>query len=299
MSSKNILLPILVLIIVLVIWFNQNLFRNHRTDLLLEIRFINLPEDHIVTQITPEDVYLTVEGRGIEILRFNRSVYYLEIDVSNLQLGSNELTVTDQKIILEEPYHRGILKFYLNRRVTIEIDRSVITQIPVTLRYMTQEDEDFFRPRNAQPQPNIVEIVGPGNIVARISSITTVPLSANDLKEGEQLKAELEIPEGVMGIKPDIVSVKLESPSIIIRTIPLINIQYPRERLSMIIPQSVTIIIEGDVERVQSLRPQSIIAQITMPRDENENYAPINFRLPEGIRLIDYTPQSVQIFRYE
>ena len=299
MSTKNIFLSILVLIIVLIIWYSQNLFRTHRTELPLAYRIINLKEDTLLLNTEPEQLFLTVEGKGNDIIRLNRTGFYLEIDAANLRVGSNEFSITEQNIILNQPHLRGVLRFYLNRRITVHLDRSMTATFPVSLRYMTQADEDFFSQYNALPQPNRVEIVGPFSIVNKLLNITTVPVSVSDLDSTEQLMVDLETPEGILSIKPDAVSITLESPLTAIRTIPLITIQYPKDKLSMIIPQSVTIIIEGEVDRIQTIRPQMIIAQITIPEDVTDNFAPINLTLPDWLRLVDYTPQKVQIFRNE
>src|SRR5690554_317322 len=130
MSLKKIIVPLLVLIVVIVIWFNQNLFREHRTEIPVEIRVLDLPEDLVVTEIYPEEIDLLVEGRGIDIFRFKRSPYYLSISYNELNLGTNELILTEQYLHLEEPQHHTDLRFTLNRRISVVIDRSVIRQVP-------------------------------------------------------------------------------------------------------------------------------------------------------------------------
>ncbi len=299
MSVKKILVPLIVLIVVFVIWFNQNLFREHRSEVPVEIRILDLPEDMVVTEIYPEEIELIVEGRGIDIYRFNKSLYYLSISYNELSLGNNELTLTEQYLYLDEPQNNTGLRFHLNRRVTVVIDHSIIRQVSVELRYMTEDDEFYFQQRNVGVQPQEVEIVGPNNLVSEITSITTVPLSRDMIEQSAGLTVDLEIPEGILGIKPDVVSITLESLSIITRTIPLINIDYPQEKLSMIIPQAVTVKIEGPADRIQRIRPQMISAYISIPEDYEYDFANIQFRLPDDIKLVEFTPERVQIFHHE
>lgn len=294
---KKLILPLSVLIIVLIIWFNQNLFKDHRTQLPLPVRFVNLPEERVITGIEPDELELIVEGKGIDILRFGRTDYYLKIDVSLLRTGINELVLTEQDLIMEENSQKSIQISFLNNVISIEIDRTVIVNIPVQKRFMTIDDEFFFTRRNASLHPETVEIVAPSSVIEKLTSVTTVPISVTDITDSQQLQVELEIPDGILGIKPDIVTVVLESPSIINRTIPLIPIQYPSEKISLIIPQTVTVKVEGLAERVQSLRPQMISAYVSVPDGFEYDFAPISFRLPEGVTLIDHTPQRVQIIR--
>lgn len=298
MSFKNMIFPALVLIIVMFIWFYQNLLREHRTELPVEVRFTELPQDYLVTLIEPEEISVTVEGRGIDIFRFNRTDYYLKVEIPDLQFGRRELIVTDQNLILEDPHYHGQLNFYLNKTIEIEIDRTLMAQIPVTIRYMTTEDEIFFEQRNAMIEPDHVEIIGPRNTVLNLTEVRTVPISSEEVTD-HQLQVELEIPEGILGIKPDIVTITLESPAIISRTIPMINIEFPAERVTMIIPQSVTVKIEGLAERLQRLRPREITAYIIVPEEYEYDFAPININIPDDIKLIEYTPERVQIFRHE
>jgi hypothetical protein len=297
MTFRNLILPFFVLIIVLVLWVSQNLFKEQRVELPLPLRLTNLPEDRVVTHIDPDDLVLFVEGKGIEILRFSRSEYYLNIDASKLQVGNNELNVTEQDIFLSDSQFYLQMSFFLSTQIMVKVETTSIKQIPVTIRYMTIDDENFFRLRNVKVQPQRVEIVGPSSIVGKLTEVTTEPLSMEDVRETDRIKADLEIPEGILGIKPDLVTINLESPEIITRTIPLIRIDYPAGRISMIIPNSVTIKVEGLAERVQNLRPQTISAYIAVPDEFEYDYAPILFRLPEGVKIIEYTPQRVQIFR--
>jgi YbbR domain-containing protein len=164
---------------------------------------------------------------------------------------------------------------------------------------MTEQDEFYFQQRNASSQPLEIEIVGPNNLVSDITSITTVPLSRELVERTADLTVELEIPEGILGIKPDIVSINLESLSVITRTIPLINIEYPQDKLSLIIPQTVTVKLEGPADRIQRIRPQMITAYINIPEGYEYDFANIQFRLPEDVKLVEFTPVRVQIFHHE
>ena len=219
--------------------------------------------------------------------------------MNQLRIGTNELNITQQNLHLEEPQYRANLNFYLNQTVTLDIDRSVAANVPVTLRYMTLDDELAFNRRNAQPEPGKVEIVGPGNVVSRTLSVTTVPISTSDVIDDDHVHAELEIPDGILGIRPDMVRVILESPEILTRTLPLIRINYPPERIAMIIPQTVTVKVEGFAEDVQRLRPAMISANITIPDGYEPDFAQIEIRLPDNMTLIEHTPQRVQVFYHE
>lgn len=294
MSFKSLSIKLLVLFFVLIIWAMQSLLKIHHKEIVLPVSLINLEETLIAADNSPREISFYVDGRGIDIYNLRKRNNYFEIDAKAFQKGDNEYTVTDQHIVLEDLQYRGLITFHLNRNVVFSFDRIAVKEIPVEKRYLTLEDEIYFNQRNASLSPNRVEIEGAQTLIQSISKITTAPLSEAAIASSDYI-IELEMPEGVLGIRPDAVKVIMEAPVITTRTIPLIRIEFPADFNIRILPQYVTVKIEGVAARVQNIRPNMIRAYIQITPGYEYDFAPIRFEIPDDIELLEYTPQRVQI----
>jgi YbbR domain-containing protein len=296
---RKIALQTLVLLIVLAIWISQSFFKTHRTEVVFPISFSHQNERIIIKGKNTDTMPVVVEGRGLDILRFKRSnQYYVGIDTRDLEVGENVVTITESNIFIEDQLPGGVLKFYLNKKLNLELSWTERIVLPVSLRYLTLEDENLYLQRNALVRPKNVEIFGPSEVVSKLRSITTIPLTASLIGSKTRLEGiELEIPEGVNSIKPDVIDVILESHGIVTRTIPLIPIDFPKDKFTSIIPPTVTVKVEGLSGTIQRFDTSTIKAKIILPDEPGNELAQISITTPEGIKVVEYTPKRVQLIK--
>lgn len=296
MTFKLLHLKILVLIIVIVIWSIQSLMKVHHKEIELPVRFDNLREDLIISPESPEYLYLFVEGRGIEIYNFKKKNNYIEVDAKDFRLGDNEVHITEHNLVLEDPNFRTSIDFHINKTAEFNFDKITRKEVAVVKRFLTLEDELYFQQRNAYLSPPTVEIEGPEQQIKDINTITTTPISAGIISETSHI-VELEIPEDVLGIKPDAVEIILETTPITSKNITMIPIDYPEEQEIMIIPQYLTVKVGGSAKIVSSLSADNINAYVDIPPSYEHDFIDINVEVPEGVDILEYTPRRVQIIR--
>ncbi len=298
MSLKSLNLKILVLLIVLMVWSVHHLMKTHHTQIELPVMFSNLSDDLILSPASSDQIEIFVEGKGFHVYNLIRTNNYIEINAKNFTYGSNEVNVTEHDIVLQETVQPGTINFYLNRHINFDFDRIKRSKVKIIKRFLTLEDEMFFRQRNATISPAEVDIEGPEQIINKITNITTIPLSKNIVNDLHPV-VELEIPEKVLGIKPDVVQIILEHQSYSSKTIPMINIEYPQHLGIIIIPQYATIKIEGSSENIAQIKPDMVRAYIEIEPDHNNDFAVTKFYVPDNVKLVDYTPRRVQVIRKE
>ncbi len=298
MFTKDLTLKLVVLFIVLIIWLQQSMFKTHRIEIPLPIDIKNIPEGMILYELSDDYVSVIAEGRGIDLIAFKKTDYDIEIDAGEFRQGDNEVILTESNFIIRDSQYLGLIRFYLNKKVNIVFDALVSQKIPVEPRYLTIEDENYFLQRRISISPQLIEIEGPKKVIDGIRRITTIPLSASYSDE-DVYSVELELPEDVVSMKPDVVDIILEVPSSITKMISMISIEYPQNENIKIVPDYVTAVIEGLPERLQNVTASDIKAFISIPDNYEYDFIPIIFQLPNGVSLVEYTPQRVQLLKDE
>ena len=298
MFTKDLTLKLVVLLFVLIIWVQQSMFKTHRIELPVPIDVKNIPNGMILFEISDSFVTVIAEGRGIDLMAFKKSDFDVEVDAGEFKQGENEVILNEDNFILREPQYLGLVHFYLNKKLNIVFDVLKTQKIPVEPRYLTIEDEKYFLQRRISISPKQVEIEGPQRIVDNIKRITTTPLSAS-LNDEDVYQVELELPEDILGMKPNVVGITLEVPSSITKTITMISIDYPQNEKVKIVPEYVTVLIEGLPDRIQNITASDVKAFVSIPDNLEDDFTPIIFKFPSGVSLVECTPQRVQLIRNE
>jgi hypothetical protein len=102
-----------------------------------------------------------------------------------------------------------------------------------------------------------------------------------------------------LSITPDAVELTIEIAETYTRTIPLVRIDYPQNRGVSIIPQYVTVKVEGTQNVIQNLTQRMIRATVDIPEAFEYDFANIVVDVPDNMRLVEYTPQRVQLIPNE
>lgn len=294
---KKFVLQFVVLLVVLALWMSQSLFKTHRTEVEFPLIFSALPNQMLITEQTLNTVSVIVEGKGTDIVRLKRqNGYYIVVDGREFQPGDNEVTITESNIFIENQSFGGLLKFYLNRKLNLSVDKTETITLPIELRFLTMNDEIEYKQRNVTISPSHIEVVGASKILSKLKSVTTVPLTSQLIKDRDKLQQiDLEIPDGIKTLESNTVEISLGSPSNITRTIPLITINYPSDTIIAVIPPTVTIKAEGPPSEMRNITANSIVASVVVPKNNDQELADLKFDVPKGIIIKEYTPKNVQI----
>ena len=89
---------------------------------------------------------------------------------------------------------------------------------------------------------------------------------------------------------------EITNTKIIRRTITLIPIKYSENKNITIIPQKVSVMVSGPKEIVEQLDNNTITANLNTSI-LNRDFASVSFRVPTGVKIIEYTPQRIQVIQ--
>lgn len=294
--KKNLWIKVLVLVIAIFLWVQQVLLRTQTEEILVPVFLNNIPTNLAPVSSEFSKIPVMVSGRGLEILLLQFSDYSFQIDASDFKDGKNILPITRQQLDFSEKRDITVKNINLKDKLSIEMDKIISTRIKIKLRYQSSKDEEFFIKNKLTSTNKEVKISGPSAIVKKIGSIQTEKISKNMVKAGK-LTVNLEKPDPQVQLADSQITLDVKQTKIITKTISLIPIDFPFDIQANIIPQKVSAMIRGPEEILDSLNNRNVTAKLKQEEVLKNKYVDVYFELPTGVKLLDYTPQSIQVIK--
>jgi YbbR domain-containing protein len=295
--KRNALIKIIAIVIAISIWILSILQKDQISELNIPIYFRNLPTDIVIDQEQPNEVSVQIKAKGLTHFIMKLSKVFFEIDASNFIYGSQKVHLSVKDFVFPRKLEIELIDFEDGLEVPITTDKLVERSKNLKLRYASVEDEEFFLENKIVNSNQKIEIRGPLKVLNEIKFIETAPISRKMVVNGK-IQISLTSPSGSVQLLRDSITLDVSQSKIIDKTISLIPIIFPESENITIIPQKVTIMIRGPKEILEKLDNSNIIARLDLLRIR-EGMSGVNFDLPSGVRLLEYTPQNVQIISNE
>jgi len=140
---------------------------------------------------------------------------------------------------------------------------------------------------------------GPKSIIDQLEKINTEKINQKMLKDGK-INVNLIVPDPRIRFIKNKITLEVTVTKQIERTISLIPIHYPLDMGITIIPQKISIMILGPQDIINKVEKRSIHAFINEEtlkklKSGESIFAPVEFTVPTGVKLVEYTPQQIQI----
>ena len=293
--KKNIFIKLLVLFIAIVLWLHQILIKDHSFEVNIPIKLIKTPENLIPDSSRLPQVNVNINATGKDILLFQFSKKFFNVDASHFRYGKNQIDPkTDQlvysdKIELKLNYIDKTEDFFINMDKLVERTKSL------KIQYASANDEEFFIKNKIKDANRKIAIKGPLALLNDVEYIFTNRISSKMIVDGK-LTVTLISPDPKIELLQERIEFEITNTKIIQRTISLIPIKYSENENITIIPQKVSVMISGPKEIVEELNLNSITANLNISILKKD-FASISFEVPAGVKIIEYTPQRIQVIQ--
>lgn len=184
--TNNIGKKVLAILIAVSLWLVANLQHDVEKNIAIDVNYANLPPGLVVVNNPPEKLNLRVRGPRSQLSSINAQNMLFTIDLSNVSNGMSKFEIgTDQITPPRDVQVTGISP----AEIKIEADN---------LAEKTVKVEPSIGPAEmgyeiiGEPEvtPSSARIEGPKNLLSKINSITTDPVSV----KGETSKFSIEVP---------------------------------------------------------------------------------------------------------
>lgn len=295
--KKNLLIKILVLFFAILLWMLQVLLKTHEQSILVPIKLINTSSELVLEEDELPKVSVQIKAKGTDILYLKLSKIFFEIDAEKFKYGKNRLKIYEKSLSYSNRVLLQILKIDTGKNLYVNMDKLVEKKKPVEIRYTSAKDEEFFIENKISNPLQRVTVKGPLAILNNIKRIQTERISKKMVENGK-LTVLLVTPDPKVVLLKDRVVFEVSQTKIINRTISLIPIRFPEMENISIIPQKVSVMIRGPKEIVEKLDNKTIIANLNISKIR-KNFTEVYFEVPTGVRIVEYTPQKIQVIRNE
>ncbi|MBN2460302.1 MAG: YbbR-like domain-containing protein [Candidatus Cloacimonetes bacterium] len=296
---SNLFLKILVVVIAALLWLQQALLKDHTAEIHVPLSFLNLPDELVLKDDNIRNLPVLMEGRGLDFILLKFSSITFIIDAADYKYGRNKLLISENDLNFPERIKLGVKKIDQDLIRYINCDRLVESSKPIELIYASAAEEEYFIRNKINDAQQKVSIKGPKSIVDDLGAIKTKKITQKMVKDG-LLTIELVVPDNRIQLLQPTITFDVTSTRLVNQIISLIPIEYPLNLNITIIPQKVSVMLRGPEDLLNKLTSDSIRAYIN-PNDikkalnTRNKFVEVNFVIPSGIKLLEHTPQNIQI----
>jgi hypothetical protein len=293
--KNNITIKLLVLFIAVILWFHQILIKTHSLEINIPIKLIKTPQSLIPDSSRLPEVTVEISATGKDILLLHLSKKSFQIDTSYFRYGKNKIVPKADQLIYSDKIIIKINSIDKTENFFINMDKLVERSKPIKIQYASAKDEEFFIKNKVKNANKKITIRGPLALINDVEYILTKKISNKIIKNG-RLIIQLISPNPKIEILQDEIEFEITNTKIIRKTISLIPIKYPETENITIIPQKVSVMVSGPKEIVEQLNKNTITANLNTSI-LNKDFATVSFKVPSGVKIIEYTPQKIQVIQ--
>ena len=177
---------VLALVIAISLWLVANLQHDVERNIAIDVNYANVPSGLVIVNNPPEKLNLRVRGPRSQLSSLTAQNMLFTVDLSNISDGMSKFEIgTDQINPPRDVQVTGISP----AEIKIETDKLSDKKVKVEPSIGPPE-EGYEIVGTPEVSPSTAEIEGPKNLLSKINSITTDPVSV----KGEKSKFTIEVP---------------------------------------------------------------------------------------------------------
>ena len=200
-QQRKLLTFIFFVVISAAFWFVRSLGEVYEEEVTYPIRYINIPDNKILSGQVPDRLQLKVRASGFSILRskLNLNLVPLKFNVSSFSLNSMG---TDTFYVVTETV-KDLLSAELDQVTILDISPDTLffrftDMVVKKLAVLPSLDlhDKFYQKQYMQNgsiviSPDSIIVSGPGNIIRRLNHVTTEPLRFTNLSDTVKTQCNL------------------------------------------------------------------------------------------------------------
>lgn len=292
--KSNTIAKIIVLLITIVLWLHVNLTKEQTTEMAVPLLLQDLPSDLVYDSAQPLTMPVQLTGSGFDLVITKLNDHFFSVPAAGMRYGDNTIVLSADELVVPEIVSLQIDFGAEGNEREIFLDKIVTESRGVQLEYASTKDEEYFiRNRIGNSNQNIT-ITGPERVVSQIKRIKTIPISRRMISDGT-IAVNLMQPDPRISMDKTALNLTIITSKQVNRTFSLIPVDYPHDLNISIIPQKVSAMVRGPEEVVNTMTVNSLKARLNTSQMWISNSGTVEFDLPAGVKLIEYTPRKIQI----
>jgi len=294
------------LLISVFIWFSIKLSKEYNTSVKHSVEYSNFPQDKVLINSPPANVYLQVKGQGTELIKsiINEPSQPLQINLDDIELEKTG----EHSYVSEVPSVWFLSQIarqsqYYEKLVDIKPDTLLFRfedlkfkKVPVTIRLDYKLGDQVWLRKPVTVNPDSVVVSG---IISAVDTVSSVPTRKTDLGlVKEQINKRIKLKEfssQFLNSEVDSVSITLASEKYTESqvTIP-IHANTPEGTALKAFPERVTITFRVSLENYERVDSSMFRAAVNYQPGKGQFLKIEIVRAPNFVRINEIEPKEIE-----
>ncbi len=310
--SSNYTFKIICVVCAIALWFNIATKSRYNHKIYIPIRYTDPSSGYMLASTPPERIYVDVSGSGkqLMLLMLKNIVYpdrsYVTVNLAEYPKGRHLVYLDKEKIVLFREEKIRIESILYNSYFPVVIDKKVKRTVPVDMAELPDLEMENGFVLNGAPvaRPEFAIIEGPEDIVSTIGAVKIQSLAKTVLSLADTLvQAHLDTSIRFSSVSPSEIAVYFPVEPLrtkLFRTIPLTYRGFRRSARPTLIPDTLSVMIQGPESIVSRSRAEDIRIEINYPDysrqvSQGDSLIKPEILYPEGITSVTITPGVLRV----
>lgn len=307
-SNKKLVVYLFFVVIATVFWFLNALDGKYTATVKYPVRYVNLPQNKVVTNQLPERLILKIDANGFDILRYKFSTAFLSnpFDVrlyTNNRLENTSFTsyklATSQIMGRLERELSSSLNLLSISPDTIEFEFSPILEktVPIQLNVKNTFEQQFMLGGIITLDSDSVLIKGPSSILDSITVVETEEIVFTELNKSIEKEINLKEIKGIELAKSEvIVNIPVEQFTEATKKVEIKVVNLPDSVLLRLFPGEAKVTYFVGLKRYDKVSHDLFTLEVDYNESLKENNGKLSVKLagsPGFISNVRFDPQTV------
>lgn len=299
---QNFWVKLVAIVMALLLWFHVATDKESEHIQTFPLEIINIPERLVLAQKLPDQVSVTIQGKGKELLKLllaeKKSV---KIDVQEFKMGETDYEVKPEQVPIPEGLELKVTNVLPPRSLKVILDYPMDKRVRVQPDVKILPADGFELVGQVLYNPREVTLSGPRIWVRGVNVIYTEKVVIGNANEAISDQVDLVLPEGynlsLSGTKINFSQKVERNLERRISGLPVKSINLPGRSKVMLQPDSVRVTISGAESLVKEITPDQIEVTVDCAKVRRKETVklPVLISLPQEINLKRAEPDSVEV----
>ena len=298
---NNFGLKIAALFLALLLWFHATTDKSFVYHFNLPLVLSGLSSDLILATQLPSEAKVKIKGKGKQLIKYFLSdKESIVIDVSKFRAREVNYVIKPEEVPLPKDLSLEVAEVDSPKQMKIRLDYLSKKEVPVKPQIEVMPQSGYVQVGTLELKPDRVLLSGPRGLIRKVDWVDTEKRILGSLNSSASGLVPLVMPEGFnLKLSPDKVEYSIKIEKIVQREFPQLSVETmnlsPKRKIR-IEPESVSVIIQGASQQIDSLDPDKIKIGLDFNKigKEKQGKTVPKVQLPEGVELLKIEPDSVK-----
>ena len=300
-KSREFLIFLFFVFVSFCFWLLQVLNDDYETELSMQLKLKNVPENVVLTSELPNELKIGVQDKGTVLINYllGKSLYPVTIDFEEYQDKGNQIRFLSSALSKRVTGQLSqSTKLLAIKPDTLELiyTRGEGKKVPVCLRGEVEAERQYYISERIF-SPDSVMVYAPQEILDTITAAYTEALYVEEISDTTRHRA------GIMPVKgarftPSYSDITFMVDMYSEKTVevPVQGVNFPEDKLLRTFPSKVQVTFQIGLRQFKTVNAEDFTVVVdyqTLEREKSEKCKPVLLKSPANVNLIRVAPAEI------